>query len=185
MKKNIYLAGFMGTGKSTVGKELARLLGRKFIDMDSVLEKRLGMKIPEIFEKHGEDYFRKEEKKLAMELAGTHNKVIATGGGSILDLEVREAFRSSGLIIGLEAQENELVNRLSRTGKRPLVKDRKTIPRRVKELLEEREPVYKQITIRVNTTNLTPKEAASKIVDLLKTRQRILDQLQSQYITLS
>lgn len=63
MKKNIYLAGFMGTGKSTVGRELARLLGRKFIDIDSMLEKRLGMKIPEIFEKYGEDFFRKEEKK--------------------------------------------------------------------------------------------------------------------------
>ncbi|MCL5036517.1 MAG: shikimate kinase [Chloroflexi bacterium] len=185
MRKNIYLAGFMGTGKSTVGKELARLMGRKFIDMDQVLERRLGMKISEIFEKHGEEFFRDEEKKLALEIAHSYNKVVATGGGTILDLEVREAFRSTGLIIGLEAGQEELVSRLARKNHRPLVTGKKPVARRVKELLDEREPVYKQITIRVNTTNLTPNEAARKIVDLLKTRQRILDQLQSQYITLS
>lgn len=130
-------------------------------------------------------FSERKKKKLALELSRTYNKVVATGGGTILDLEVRKAFRSSGLIIGLQAKEDELVQRLSRTDKRPLMKGKQPIQRRVKELMEEREPVYKQITIRVDTTNLTPKEAAIKIVDLLRTRQRILDQLQSQYITLS
>ena len=184
LKRNVYLAGFMGTGKSTIGKELAKLLGRKFIDVDDAMEKRFGMTVNEIFASHGEEFFRVEEKKLALELAESHNRVVATGGGTILDPDVREAFHNTGLMICLFTTKDELVKRLERTSKRPLLKG-SSVQERVEELMRQREEIYAKISIRVNTTNLTPQEAARKIVDLLRTRQRILDKLQSQYIVIS
>ncbi|MHB2019269.1 MAG: shikimate kinase [Candidatus Xenobia bacterium] len=184
MKRNIYLAGFMGTGKSTIGKELARLLGRKFIDTDIALEQKFSMTVNEIFATHGEDFFRDEEKKLALDLAATNNKVVATGGGTILEPEVREAFARTGLMICLFTNREELVKRLERTSKRPLLKG-SSVEERVEELMRQRAEVYEKIGIRINTTDLTPQEAARKIQDLLKTRQRILDQLQSQYIIIT
>jgi shikimate kinase len=184
-KRNIYLAGMMGTGKSTIGRELARLLGRKFIDTDQALEQKFGLTVNEIFAQHGEDFFRDAEKTLALELASSFNRVIATGGGTILEADVRQAFAASGLIICLFTQREELVKRLERTSKRPLLKGAPVLQERVDELMRERAAVYEKIPIRVNTTNLTPQEAARKIIDLLKTRQRILDQLQTQYIVIT
>lgn len=183
-RRNIYLAGFMGTGKSTVGRELARLMGRKFVDLDLLMEQRLGMSVSEIFAQRGEAFFREEEKKLSLELVGTHSRVVATGGGTLLDAEVREAFRNCGLLICLFTTREQLVSRLQRSDKRPLLQD-EDLRARVDELLAQRREIYDRISIRVDTTNLTPVEAARKIYDLLKIRQRLLDQLQSQYIVLS
>jgi shikimate kinase len=184
MKKNIYIVGFMGTGKSTIGKELARLLGRRFLDMDAMLEKSLGMTINEIFEREGEEFFRAEEKKLAFELIKTNNQVISTGGGTINDEDVREAFSKNGIMICLFADRDNLISRLQRTDKRPLLKG-DSLEKRVNKLMNERMEIYDKIPLRVNTTNLSPKEAAAKIVDLFKIRQKILDQLQNQYIIIS
>lgn len=184
IKMNLYLAGFMGTGKSTIGKELAKLLGRQFIDMDSLLEKKLGMTVKEVFEKKGEAFFRQEEKQLAIELSATANKIVACGGGTILDPDVYRAFSKSGLVMCLFTDKDQLIQRLERTSKRPLLQGA-PVEEKVDELLKERTKIYEKITIRVNTTDLTPKDAAKKIIDLLKTRQRILDKLQSQYIVIS
>ncbi len=175
----------MGTGKSTIGRELARLLGRKFIDVDQALEQKFGLSVNDIFAQHGEEFFRVEERKLALELAETHNRVIATGGGTILDPDVRRAFTTQGLMICLFTQRDELVKRLERTSKRPLLKGAPVLEERVEQIMRERAAIYEKIPIRVNTTNLTPTEAARKIIDLLKTRQRILDQLQNQYIVIT
>jgi len=183
-KQNIYLVGFMGTGKSTIGKELAQRLGRKFLDMDQVLEKRLGMTISEIFEKKGQAFFRAEEKKLAFELVQTGNQVISTGGGTIADEDVKEAFRRSGLLICLFADKDNLISRLQRTDKRPLLKG-ESIEKRVETLLAERKELYDKIPFKVNTTNLSPKEAAAKIVNLLRILKTKLDQIHDQYIIIS
>jgi len=183
-RRNVYLAGFMGTGKSTVGRELARLMGRKFIDTDIALERRLGMTVSEAFAQKGETFFRAEEKALALQLTETHSRVVATGGGTLLDPDVRKAFAQTGLIICLFTNKDELVQRLERTDKRPLLRG-ESVRSKVDELLEKRREIYDKISIRVDTTNLTPQEAARKIFDLLKIRQRVLDQLQSQYIEIS
>src|SRR5437879_3997154 len=108
----------MGTGKSTIGKELAKLLGRKFIDVDDAVERKFGMTVNEIFAQKGEEFFRDEEKKLALELSESHNRVVATGGGTILDSDVRAAFGRTGLMICLFTNKDELVKRLERTSKR-------------------------------------------------------------------
>ncbi len=183
-RRNIYLAGFMGTGKSTVGRELARLMGRKFVDTDAELEQRFGMTVGEMFKAQGEQAFRENERALALQLSESSNRVIATGGGTLLDAQVRRALRETGLVICLFTQQEQLVARLERTDKRPLLKG-ENIVRKVDELLQKRREVYDTISIRVDTTHLTPQEAARKIFDLLKIRQRILDQLQSQYIVIS
>lgn len=183
-RQNIYLAGFMGTGKSTVGRELARLMGRAFVDTDIALEKELGMSVNEIFAKKGEMYFREKEKALAIELSAKHNRIVATGGGTLLDPDVRRAFTTTGLIICLFTQREQLVQRLERTDKRPLLKG-ESVAKKVDDLLMKRKEIYDSISIRVDTTHLTPQEAARKIHDLLTIRQRILDHLQSQYIVIS
>jgi shikimate kinase len=186
MKKNIYLAGFMGTGKSTVGRELARLMGKKFIDMDALLEERLGMSINEIFDTQGEEFFRDKELELAQELSQTKNRVVATGGGTILIDEIRDIFSDSGLIICLIADKEQLISRLRRTDKRPLLRgDPEKIAQKVERLLEDRKNIYFKIPIRVDTTNLTPQEAARKIIETLKMRIRILDKLHNQYILIT
>lgn len=186
IKRNIYLAGFMGTGKSTVGRELARFMGRKFIDMDALLEERAGMSVNDIFDAHGEEYFRKMELELAQELSGEENRVVATGGGTILNDEIRELFAKDGLIICLVADTEQLVARLKRTDKRPLLRgDREKVAEKVMQLLNDRQNIYFKIPIRVDTTNLTPQEAAKKIIETLKMRARILDKLHNQYILIS
>lgn len=173
----------MGTGKSTVGKELARFMGRKFVDMDALLEKRTGMTVNEIFDTYGEEHFRNQEVELARELSRQSNRVVATGGGTILNDQVRELFAASGLIICLFADKDQLIARLKRTDKRPLLRgDKEKIAKKVERLLEDRKNVYFKIPIRVDTTNLTPQEAARKIIDALKMRIRILDRLHNQYI---
>lgn len=182
-RMNIYIVGFMGTGKSTVGKELARNMGRKFLDMDQLIESRIGKSIPEIFSERGEAYFRQEEKKLAYEIAMTNNKVVATGGGTILDEDVRALFSDNGILICLFTSSENLISRLSRTDKRPLLRD--DLENKVKRLIEERKEIYDRIPLKVDTTNLSPKEAANKIVDLFRLRQKALDQLRDQYITIS
>lgn len=183
-RHNIYLAGFMGTGKSTVGRELARLMGRKFVDTDQAVEQRMGLTVSEIFAQHGEQFFRQKEKELALELSSQMNRIVATGGGTLLDQDVRRAFAATGLIICLFTQREQLVQRLERTDKRPVLRG-DTVARKVDELLARRKEIYDTISIRVDTTHLTPTEAARKIHDLLKIRQRILDHLQSQYIVIS
>jgi shikimate kinase len=179
--RNIYIVGFMGTGKSTIGKELAQEMGRKFLDMDVVLEKRFGKSINEIFNEKGEDFFREEEKKLAFELADTYNQVIATGGGTITIEGVKELFSRTGILICLFADKSNLISRLQRTDKRPMLKG-DSLETRIDALMDERREIYEKIPFRVNTTNLSPKEAAKKIVNLFGLRQRALDQLQNQYI---
>lgn len=183
-RRNVYLAGMMGTGKSTVGRELARLMGRKFIDTDAALERRLGMTVSECFAREGEAYFRAQEKALALELSTLHNRIVATGGGTLLDPETRSVFQTTGLVICLFTDKDELVSRLERTDKRPLLHG-EDLDERVESLLAQRKEIYDSISIRVDTSNLTPQEAARKIYDLLKLRQKILEQLQSQYIVIT
>jgi shikimate kinase len=183
-RRNIYLAGFMGTGKSTVGRELARLMGRKFIDTDHALEKQLGMTVNEIFALNGEAFFRERERELSMELATKSNRVVATGGGTLLDADVRRVFAETGLVICLFTNNDQLVTRLERTDKRPMLKG-EDLRNRVEELLTQRQAIYDSITLRVDTTNLTPQQAAHKIYDLLKLRVKLLDELQDQYIVIT
>lgn len=160
----------MGTGKTTIGRELARAMGRKFLDTDHVLEKQFGKSVNEIFADEGEAVFREAERNLALDIANTENKVVATGGGTVVDPISLAAFQNSGVLLRLYTLENNLIGRLQRTSKRPLLKGEtpEEVEQKIRKLLAEREEIYNQVTLRLETTDLTPMIAARKVHDFLR-----------------
>ncbi|MBI2265592.1 MAG: shikimate kinase [Armatimonadetes bacterium] len=163
MNKHIILTGFMGSGKSAIGRILAERLKRPFLDMDSEIEKRCSLTVSEIFEKLGEETFRDEEAKLVRELCRKRGWIIATGGGTLLRPENRHALEKSGRIICLFASEEELIRRLKGGEGRPLLFE-KGVENRAKELLAERSQIYQQVPWKIDTTGLTSAQAAEKIL---------------------
>ncbi len=138
MKNNLILTGFMATGKTSLGKLLAERLGRKFIDTDQKIEQDTGMTIPEIFAKHGEKYFRELERKTIQEIVTRKNLVIATGGGTVKDPENIRLLKSSGVIVCLTTEPEEIFRRTETRGERPLLDGDNERLTTIKKLLEER-----------------------------------------------
>jgi len=167
MKSNIIITGFMGTGKSVVARELARKLKMEFIDMDRAIEECQGMSIADIFTRHGEKYFREQENKLLKELSQKENKVIATGGGTLLSSNNAGILNQTGEIICLYADSRTIYNRVRRKNNRPLLK-RENVLSEINRLLEERKKAYNNFAIKIDTTNLSVQEVANKIITLLK-----------------
>ena len=140
---NIFLVGMMGAGKSTIGKALARHLGREFVDSDRVLAERTGVAVATIFEIEGEGGFRRREAMVIAELAKGEDRVVATGGGSILAAENRHAMRESGTVVYLRARVESLWERTRHDTSRPLLAT--PDPRaKLQALLAEREPLYRE-----------------------------------------
>jgi shikimate kinase len=160
--KNIYLIGLMGAGKSTVGKMLAKRLGKTFFDSDHEIEKRCGVKIPTIFEMEGEEGFRKRESTVIKDLTLLEDIVLATGGGSVLLPENRLLLHDNGYVIYLRANPHELWIRTRNDKGRPLLNTADP-QKRFKELFEIRDPLYSSIahqtieTGKPNVTQLTNK----------------------------
>jgi shikimate kinase len=149
----VFLVGFMGSGKSTVGRRLARRLGYSFIDMDTRIEGEYGMSINEIFEKLGEKAFRKMESKLLKELVTLQDVVISTGGGLPCTGDNMGLINQHGVSIYLQMEPAVLLNRLSRgKSRRPLIRhlSRQELERFIHEKLREREPVYRMAHHTVN-----------------------------------
>lgn len=164
---NIYLVGFMGTGKSAVGKQLADKKGWQFIDLDTLIEMKQRMTIADIFAKAGEAHFRRIEKKILSEVAGENNFVFACGGGIVLDKDNIRVMKSTGKMVTLEATADIILKRTRGTTHRPLlnVKD----PRqRIDTLLKFRAPFYSQADYTVNTSKLTINQVTDKILQWLK-----------------
>jgi len=143
-RRNIYLVGPMGSGKSTIGRQLAAGLGWEFLDSDKEIEGRTGVDIPLIFELEGEAGFRKREKAVIEDFTALNGVVLATGGGAILDPDNRKALASNGLVIYLSAPIDQLVARTSKDRNRPLLQN--TDPRvRLEEIMSVREPLYREV----------------------------------------
>lgn len=141
---NLFLVGLMGAGKTTVGRTLARRLGRDFHDSDHEIEQRTGVRVPVIFEIEGEAGFRKREVEAIDRLTLLPNVIIATGGGAVLDPRNREHLKSRGTVIYLHAQPAELAKRLGRDRSRPLLQG--VNPRvRLEELYAQRDPLYREV----------------------------------------
>jgi len=156
MKSNIALIGFMGSGKTTLGKEVAKVLHMDFYDTDSYIEKREKMKIKFIFEKKGEEYFRKLEREAIEELSKKDNAIIATGGGVIKSKENMETIVNNALVFYLDCDVDCIYKRVSRKKTRPLLNEAKDVRKKVEELLEERRPIYeKYATYKVPITTKT------------------------------
>jgi len=145
LRGNIFLVGPMGAGKSTVGKRLADVRGMEFVDSDNEIEARTGVDIAYIFEKEGEDGFRKRERLVIGDLTQRNGIVLATGGGAIIEADNRQWLAARGFVIYLHASLDQQVNRTARTDNRPLLRaggERRDILRR---LFEMRDPLYREI----------------------------------------
>lgn len=141
---NIFLVGMMGAGKTSVGRMLARDLGKAFYDSDQQIEARTGVKIPVIFDLEGEASFRAREAAAIEELTALHNIVLATGGGAVLSEANRRALHSRGTVIYLRASVNELWHRTRHDRNRPLLQTPDPLAR-LNELYAQRDPLYREV----------------------------------------
>ena len=142
--ENIFLVGMMGAGKTTVARLLAGRLNRPFIDSDMELEARCGVKVPVIFEFEGEEGFRLREATILDELTSRSGIVLATGGGAVLRPENREHLKTRGVVIYLRAQPRDLHMRTRHDKNRPLLATPDP-QRRLEELFEQRDPLYREV----------------------------------------
>lgn len=142
-RDNIYLVGLMGAGKTTVGRQLARRLGRAFFDSDHEIEARTGVRIPTIFEIEGEDGFRRREAQTIAELTAESNVVLATGGGVILNPENRRRLHSTGWVVYLNVPPLLLYERTKHDRNRPLLRVADPLAK-LEELHAARDPLYRE-----------------------------------------
>jgi shikimate kinase len=164
---NIVLIGYRGTGKSVVGKLLARRLSMQYIGMDAAIVKRAGMPIPEIVEKQGWPGFRDLESAEVRELAEDDNLVIDTGGGVIERPENIEALQKSACIFWLKASVDTIVARIQGDTLRPPLTSGKTFTEEVEEVLERRMPKYKSAAhYEIDTDAMTPDQIADRIIEI-------------------
>jgi len=164
MKSNIALIGFMGTGKTVVGRRLAAATGREFLELDAAIAEKAGLTIPEIFRREGETGFRRRETAAVAEAAERENTVIACGGGVVLATINITRLRDRARIVLLTAERRTLLKRTLQEGEtRPLLATADP-PAAIARLLAERRPLYRQAAgITVSTTRRTPDEVVREI----------------------
>ncbi|WP_448589205.1 shikimate kinase [Thermodesulfobium sp.] len=167
MKRNIVLSGFMGTGKSTVGRALADRLGWGFIDTDEQIEKLSGMKITKIFSEFGEDVFRRFETLIVYNVSRLSNYVISVGGGTLVNPVNREVLSRNSLIITFMAQPEVIYSRVCSNKDRPLLNlgSEDLILERIKELLEKRMKYYSMSDFILDTSFKEIFELVDEIID--------------------
>ncbi len=165
--KNIILTGFMGTGKTAVGRRLAMLLNMELIDVDTEIEKSQQMTINEIFRQFGEPGFREIETEMIQKLSERKDVIISTGGGAVLKQKNMDALRKQGIIICLMASPQTILKRTSHNSNRPLLKVKDPFEK-IKELLNFRKPFYEKADILIDTENKTPLQIAEEIIDKIK-----------------
>ena len=166
-QRNIILIGPMGSGKSTIGNIIARRLHREFQDSDHFIEQRTGVDIARIFDIEGEQGFRDRESNALQELLSQNNRVIATGGGSVLREENQKLLKQKGFIVFLDTSIKQQLQRLRRDKKRPLLQTEN--PRaRLEALFEERRPIYLDLAdLAVKTDKRVARRLAADIISQL------------------
>lgn len=152
----VFLVGFMGSGKTTVGELLAREMGYRFIDLDREIETRRGQTIVELFEKEGEPEFRRIEALTLREVGRLRDIVVATGGGTLTRWENREFMQEAGVTVWLEAPLDLMLERCRRGERRPLLSTRE----RMERLLAERVGDYRRSDLRADASSGAPEEVA-------------------------
>lgn len=164
---NIILCGFMGCGKSTVGRNLARKSGRKFLDMDAYIEEKAGMTVSEIFDKYGENGFRDMEHKACLELAEMSDLVVASGGGAFTFERNVRAFKGRDTIVFLDVPLEVIKNRLKNDKIRPLLQ-RPDKDKAMKELYDKRYPIYKKAADIAVAGQNTPLKTAFQVMNAVE-----------------
>lgn len=164
--KNIVLIGFMGTGKTVIGRHLARVLRRRFVDTDDEIEGLAGKTVAQIFREDGEAHFRAEESRLCRGLAAPQGLVVATGGGMVVNPENVAHLRRGGVLIGLTAAPEVILDRVSRKDTRPLLRGSDKWAR-IEKLLRKRAGVYDVAEFTVDTGTASPERTVRSIVAYL------------------
>ena len=162
----LVLVGMMGAGKTTIGRRLAKRIGRRFVDADQEIEKAANMSVAEIFEVHGEPSFRDGERRVIARLIKEPKIVLATGGGAYMDEETRNTLRHAAITIWLKAEFDVLMARVARKSTRPLLK--KPNPERIlRDLIEARYPTYKQADLTITSRDVPHSVIVDEIIECL------------------
>jgi shikimate kinase len=166
---NVALYGFMGVGKTVVGKALAEMTGMAYIDLDEKIEERTGKTIPEIFDEGGEQVFRDIEKTITQEIAARDGQVIACGGGTILDADNLSSLKHNSRLVLLTAEPEIILKRIEAEGDvRPLLNGEDKL-QRIRSLLEARNSAYIQVAeLVLDTSGMTPEQVAEKILESMR-----------------
>ena len=165
MIKNLTLTGMMGVGKSTVGKNLAKKLKYNFIDIDRLIVAREGASINYIFKNKGENYFRKLESEITLQMLKKDNSIISLGGGAFLNKSIRISVKKKSLSFWLDVNIKELIKRLKRTKRRPLLY-KKNISDTIEKMYLKRKKIYNEANFRIKCDFLNSKEIVDKILKL-------------------
>tara|TARA_B100001123_G_scaffold218898_1_gene247042 strand:- start:18 stop:524 length:507 start_codon:yes stop_codon:yes gene_type:complete len=164
MKKNLVLIGMMGSGKSTIGRLLSDTTKQNLIDTDKLIEKETKSNISEIFQKKGENFFRKIEEKVVLNSLKFSNTIIAVGGGAFLNDKIREKIKNNCISVWLNCNEQTLIPRIKNSKKRPKayqLKDKDLI-----KLINNRSKIYSKADYKINCDTLTKKEIIEKILKI-------------------
>jgi shikimate kinase len=163
--KNIVLTGFMGTGKTVVGRELSRMLNMRVLDVDTEIELSQKMTIKDIFKTYGEGHFRDIETETIKRLSSDEDIIISTGGGAVLRKENVDILREKGIVFCMQASPETILKRTGRSRKRPLLNVEDPMVK-IKELLDYRRPFYEKAGILINTDGRTPLQIAEEIAEI-------------------
>lgn len=167
-KRNIFLVGPMGAGKSTIGRELADKLHLEFFDSDQEIERRTGADIAWVFDLEGEEGFRKREESVIEELTEKQGIVLATGGGSVISSQIRNRLSARGIVVYLETSIDKQVARTQRDRRRPLLQTSEDSRDVLERLAQERNPMYEDVSdVVVQTDDQSAKVVANKIIERL------------------
>lgn len=167
--KNIFLIGFMGSGKSTVASYLSQNCWMELIEMDQLLVEREGMSIPDIFAKHGENYFRDAETNLLIEIQSSQDKVVSCGGGVVLREQNVSEMKKSGYIVLLTAKPGTILERVKDNNDRPLLQGNKNVAF-ISDMLEKRRPKYESAAdIIIHTDGKQVEEICTELLKQIET----------------
>ncbi len=161
--RSIVLVGMMGAGKSSIGRRLASDLNLPFVDADTEIESAAGMSIPEIFEAHGEPYFRSGEARVIARLLESGPQVLASGGGAFINPQTRELIRTRGISVWLKADLDVLLRRIKRRSDRPLLKTDDP-ERTLQRLIEERYPIYAEADVTIHSRDVSHEAIVADIM---------------------
>ena len=166
--ENVFLIGFMGSGKSTIASYLAENYGMEIIDMDQLIVEREGMAIPDIFAQKGELYFRDVETSLLIEIQGEQNKVVSCGGGVVLREKNIQAMKKSGQVVLLNAKPETILERVKDDDNRPLLRGNKNV-QFIRDMMEKRQPNYEAAAdLVIHTDGKSADEICKEIISNVK-----------------
>ena len=163
-KRNLVLLGMMGSGKSTIGYLLSKSLDLEFCDIDLIIEKEAGCKIAEIFNREGENFFRKIEEKTSIKILKLKNKIISLGGGAFLNENIRKEVLLNNISFWLDWKKDTLINRIKRNNKRPIVNN--SDENELKKLISKRIKIYSKADFKIDCEIFSKNEITKKIVDI-------------------